>query len=418
MNVMKLHLFTLLAATAVILLPIAAWADLPLVIESFPPLDPNGGGGPPGYGTEFFIGPVVGEVTPDLEFGVLDRTFEPIDPETGLPTAPPPPTFDTLMMSWGPPNPLSDDQTWEAEAGWELVFGEDPDLVGGQITLSINPPGNMDAAGNFVGIKSVSIVAIDVGNNVAGGWGFNTDQLGTYVPADDPLATGGVSLVNNVMHSVTINIGAGPTPECASVTGPFGTFIAPNFLIPGNNNFANIVSLQFFENGVLQGSTVVVPNQPIPRLLNYWDSVTVKGPTLVPITPAPSILWPPNHKMVPVLTTVKFGVPVPGLTPFVSVLSSEPDDGDGDGNTTGDVNGQPAHPFPANLSANFVLDATGATTGVIDLRAERSGDGRGRTYTIVVSQIVINQAGLLDIEAGVCTVRVPHDQSHKNQKKK
>jgi len=78
----------------------------------------------------------------------------------------------------------------------------------------------------------------------------------------------------------------------------------------------------------------------------------------------PSLLWPPNHKMVPVTVTasaVDDTDPAPAIT-LVGVRSSEPDDGKGDGATVGDI---------VRVSDFEFL-----------LRAERSGSGPGRIYTI------------------------------------
>jgi hypothetical protein len=267
MKAAKRSLLVLLAAV-VMLLSTVARAELPQ-IGSFPL------NGPPGMGDEFFIEPVVGDpalgtFTPDLYFGEESPPFVPGEE----------PTADTLMMAWGPDSPTAAD--FQGEAGWELVFGEDPDLRNVQISLSINPPGGIDVNGNFNGISSVSIVAIAVGNIVAGGWGFNTDQANPLnPPVDDPTAAGLVSLQNNAMHTVTINIGTGPVAGSATIVGPSGSVVGPNSLIGGNNDFANIISLQFFENGILQANvdlTAVIPGQVFPRLVNYWDHVTFTLP--------------------------------------------------------------------------------------------------------------------------------------------
>jgi len=128
-----------------------------------------------------------------------------------------------------------------------------------------------------VGIKQISVVAVD-GVGGWAGWGFNTDQLGGLgVPANDLALGNGISLFNNVMHNVWINIGLGPTAGSALVTPVFPPLgppvIGPNFLMGPGANFANIVKLQYFENGILRGETGV----PLPDmgLVNYWDHVSI-----------------------------------------------------------------------------------------------------------------------------------------------
>jgi hypothetical protein len=86
-------------------------------------------------------------------------------------------------------------------------------------------------------------------------------------------------------------------------------------------------------------------------------------PTFTSLTPSTATLWPPNHQMVPITLTAvtedNMGVV---STKVISVTSSEPDNGLGDGDTAGD------------------FEITGDLT--VNLRAERSGKGTGRTYTI------------------------------------
>ena len=92
----------------------------------------------------------------------------------------------------------------------------------------------------------------------------------------------------------------------------------------------------------------------------------VTPPAILTMTTNMSSLWPPNHKMIPVALTVVADDacdPDPQCQ-IVSVTSNEPINGRGDGNTTPD------------------WEMTGDLT--LDLRAERSGKGSGRVYTIAV----------------------------------
>ena len=98
------------------------------------------------------------------------------------------------------------------------------------------------------------------------------------------------------------------------------------------------------------------------------DNVTVTvvdtTPPEITVSVAPDSLWPPNHKYVQVEATVTAQDvcdPSPTIT-FVSITSNEPDNGIGDGNTVNDI--------------VFVNDYT------FEFRAERSGNGVGRVYTV------------------------------------
>ena len=89
------------------------------------------------------------------------------------------------------------------------------------------------------------------------------------------------------------------------------------------------------------------------------------APVMGPVSVSASTLWPANHKMVAISVSA-FATDAVGAACAVSaVASSEPDNGLGDGDTTGD-------------SA-----ITGALA--VSLRAERSGTGDGRIYTITVT---------------------------------
>lgn len=123
------------------------------------------------------------------------------------------------------------------------------------------------------------------------------------------------------------------------------------------------------------GSTVTVADTVAPQI-----SVVLSQGTL----------WPPNHKLVPITATVGVMDRCDPSVSFqlVSITSSEPDDGLGDGDTSGDIQG-------ADLG-------TADTTFLF--RVERSGNRNGRTYTIVYR--AADSTG----NAGTATayVRVPH----------
>jgi hypothetical protein len=87
-------------------------------------------------------------------------------------------------------------------------------------------------------------------------------------------------------------------------------------------------------------------------------------PVITSTTPSNAVLWPPNHKMVPITIAVSAFDPDGShvTVRIVSVSSSEPENGLGDGDTGPDFR------------------ITGDLT--LLLRAERAGGGPGRTYTI------------------------------------
>jgi hypothetical protein len=119
-------------------------------------------------------------------------------------------------------------------------------------------------------------------------------------------------------------------------------------------------------------------------------TVTVRdttAPVITSVVASPAVLWPPNHKMVSVSVSGEAQEAVSTVTgQILSVTSNEPDDGLGDGDTASDI----------------VI--TGANT--VSLRAERSGKGNGRIYTITYA--VSDAAGNTSTRA--VTVSVPKSQ--------
>jgi hypothetical protein len=126
--------------------------------------------------------------------------------------------------------------------------------------------------------------------------------------------------------------------------------------------------------------------------------VTVRDtqPPTLTVYPDPTVLWPPNHGLVPVhlrLAALDRCDPSPRAL-LVSVTSSEPDDaaGNGDGATVNDVQD---------------LDPGAADTDIL-LRSERDGKGPGRVYTLTYR--AVDAAG--NQAPGLTTVTVPRDQGH------
>jgi hypothetical protein len=126
-------------------------------------------------------------------------------------------------------------------------------------------------------------------------------------------------------------------------------------------------------------------------------SITVRdttAPTVSSVAPSTGTLWPPNHRMVPIALNIVAG-DVVGVTGYtVAVSSSEPDNGLGDGDTAND----------------FQVAGNGTMNPSVSLRAERSGGGNGRTYTIAVR--AVDAAGNISAPK-TTTVFVPKSQGGK-----
>jgi hypothetical protein len=159
--------------------------------------------------------------------------------------------------------------------------------------------------------------------------------------------------------------------------GSFGTVtgVQPTVTLPVGRHEVTLTATDRF--GGTSSDVVVI------------EVVDTRAPEIHGVTATPASLWPPNHKMVPVAVAVDAS-DVCHATPacqIVSVTSNEPENALGDGNTAPDWR------------------ITGPLT--VELRAERSGTGSGRIYTITVqcTDASGNTSALRDV-----IVTVPHDQ--------
>jgi hypothetical protein len=164
----------------------------------------------------------------------------------------------------------------------------------------------------------------------ASGTSVTLDGSASFDPDGDALTFTWTDALNNV-------IATGPTP---TINLPLGTHTITLTVDDGRG-------------GTDSDTVMVIVQDTMPPEIN---NVIAK----------PKRLWPPNHKMVSVKVKVNAtDMCDPGFTcQIISVTSNEPVDGVADGHT----------------SPDWII--TGPLT--VDLRAERSGKGNGRVYTITV----------------------------------
>ena len=138
-------------------------------------------------------------------------------------------------------------------------------------------------------------------------------------------------------------IPAGPAPTMTNLT--FTTDL------PMGTNLVEIAAANSLTNTAYCSTTVTV--------------VDTTPPVIQGASASPNILWPPNHRMVTVaVNAVATDNCGPATWRIISVQSNEPANGSGDGNTPSDW--------------QILGDHS------VALRAERSGTGSGRTYTITI----------------------------------
>jgi hypothetical protein len=206
--------------------------------------------------------------------------------------------------------------------------------------------------------------------------------------------------------------GADQTVECASAVTLDGSASTDPDSTEGTND--DITSFEWFLDFGTPDETLLGEGQTLDATLALGthvltlrvtdsegetdtDEVTIEvadtTPPEVSVSTDPSVLWPPNHRLVPVDVTVDTADACGDTTVnLVSVSSSEPDEGTGDGNTVGDIQGV----------------EPGTDDRQLLLRAERAGGGDGRTYTLFYT--VTDESG--NAAESSAEIRVPHDRGH------
>lgn len=134
-------------------------------------------------------------------------------------------------------------------------------------------------------------------------------------------------------------------------------------------------------------------NAPVESSITI-EVIDSTAPTLAPI-PNITILWPPNHRMADVVIAANAHDDSGCFTLSARVTSNEPEDGLGDGDMSPDW-------------TDPVIDqASGVIT--LQLRAERSGNGDGRIYSVEITATDCSGNSSRAVVEIVC----PHDRRSK-----
>ena len=156
----------------------------------------------------------------------------------------------------------------------------------------------------------------------------------------------------------------------------------PDCVLPGLGLGSHIFSLQV-SDGInapdTNNVTVQVIDSTAPTLVSEADSY---------------ILWPPNHEMVNVaISALASDNSGSAVTLNATVTSNEP----AEGLDTGDI------------GPDWTEPVINQTTGMIytQLRAERSGSGSGRIYTITIT--ATDSSG--NVSTAKVEILVPHDKA-------
>jgi len=250
---------------------------------------------------------------------------------------------------------------------------------------------------SFVGLLSVALIAaVPLGCGDDAPTALDDSTAGPTTP-QGPQAT---------PPNVAPIAAAGPdqAAECLSHAGSSVTLTSSG----SGDSDGQVVLYEWFENGTRIATgptpTLTLPFGVHTILLRTTDDdggtnddvviVDIRdtqAPTVAMLV-SPTRLWPPNHTMHVVARGVSASDvcdPAPALR--FSIASDEPDNGLGDGDTAPD----------------WAIQTSGASLADVLVRAERSGLGDGRVYTISAS--ATDRAGN-GSNAAAGTVTVPHNQ--------
>jgi hypothetical protein len=235
-----------------------------------------------------------------------------------------------------------------------------------------------DGAGNIVGTSAIVQLTL---------------TPGTYTFTLTVTDPGGLSSTASTHVTVlkpnqppVADAGADQTLECA---GPGGVRVTLNGSKSSDPDGDALSFVWQDEAGNMVGTTALVQLTVTTGIHTFTLTVTdsaglsatatthvTVGATTPPtlgLTLSPNSLWPPNHRLVQITATVETSDACDAnpAVALVSITSNEPDDGLGDGDQPNDIQAVGGGPIPFGTDVRSFL-----------LRAERSGMGTGRVYTV------------------------------------
>lgn len=259
-----------------------------------------------------------------------------------------------------------------------------------------NTPGNQDI---FFSRSTDSGATFSVPLNLSSDAGLS---LAPYIAADGngninaawQDATSGISQIlfsrfssGTVANQPPIaNAGADQTIACS---GPNGSSVALDGSKSADPDGDALTYLWKDDAGNIVGTTAIV--QMVVSLGTHTFTLTVTDaaglsssatthvtvgdttPPALQITLSPNLPWPPNHNLITIAATIAASDSCDANPSVVlaSITSNEPDNGLGDGDRPDDIQAVGGGPVPFGTDVRQFL-----------LRAERSGIGNGRTYTV------------------------------------